>query len=127
MANYQEARIKLTNALLNKLKSAAAKKTEAMLRINNKNFQDEELPLDLFLTTRQTAKIRDTIAKNMSTDIKLSKVQLSNEDMDDVIKIVKSLKDLNVLTDGNTETVKHETKSNKVDFFLFCLHPWLLH
>ena len=48
MTNYQEARIKLRNALLNKLKSAAAKKTEAMLRINNKNFQDEELPLDRF-------------------------------------------------------------------------------
>ena len=118
MASYQEARIKLTNALLNKLKSAAAKKTEAILRINNKNFQDEELSLDLFLTTRQTAKIRDIIAQNMSTDIKLSKVQLSNEDMGDVIKIIKSLKDSNVLTDGNTEIVKHETKNNKVDFFL---------
>ena len=54
----------------------------------------------------------------MSTDIKLSKVQLSNEDMGDVIKIIKSLKDSNVLTDGNTEIVKHETKNNKVDFFL---------
>ena len=48
MANYQEARIKLTNSLLNKLKSAAAKNAEAMLRTNNKNFQDEELPLDRF-------------------------------------------------------------------------------
>ena len=29
-----------------------------MLRINKKNFQNEELPHELFLTTRQTTKIR---------------------------------------------------------------------
>ena len=44
MANYQEARVKLTNTQLNKLKSAAKNKTGTILRINRKNFQDEELP-----------------------------------------------------------------------------------
>ena len=38
MENYQEARIKLTNTQLNKLKS----KTRAILRINKEHFQDEE-------------------------------------------------------------------------------------
>ena len=33
-----------------------------------------------------------------------------NEDMNDIIKIIKSLEDSGVLIDGVTETVKHETK-----------------
>ena len=53
MANYQEVRVKLTNTQLNKLKSAAKNKTETILRINKKNFEDEEFPHELFLTTRQ--------------------------------------------------------------------------
>ena len=35
------------------------------------------LPRELFLTTRQTAKLRHAIENNMSTDIKLSKAQIS--------------------------------------------------
>ena len=41
---------------------------------------------------------------------------ISNEDMTDIIKIIKSLEDLDVLINGVTETVKHEIKSKKVDF-----------
>ena len=73
IANYQEARVKLTNTQLNKLKSVAKNKTGTMLRINKKNFQDKELPHELFLTTRQMTNIRNAFANNMSTDIKLSK------------------------------------------------------
>ena len=40
-------------------------------------FEDEELPHELFLATRQTTKIKNTFANNMSTDIKLSKAQIS--------------------------------------------------
>ena len=50
MANYQEATVKLTNTQLSKLKSAAENKTETILRINKKSFEDEELPRELFLT-----------------------------------------------------------------------------
>ena len=57
MANDQEARVKLTNTRLNKLKSEAKTKTGKMLRLNKKNFEAEELPHELFLTTRQTTKI----------------------------------------------------------------------
>ena len=77
MANYQEARVKLTNTQLNKLKSASKNKTGTILRLNEKNFEDEESPLELFLTTRQTTKIRNGFANNMSTDIRLSKAQIS--------------------------------------------------
>ena len=77
MANYQEARVKLTNTQLNKLKSAAKNRKGTIIRLNKKNFEDEELPHELFLTTRQTTKIRNAYANNMSTDIKLSKAQIS--------------------------------------------------
>ena len=70
MSNYQEAIVKLTNEQLNKSKSAAKSKTGTILRLNKKNFEDEELPHELFLTTRQTTKIRNTFANNKATDIK---------------------------------------------------------
>ena len=54
MENCQEPRVKLTNIQLKKLKSAANNKAKTMLRLNKKNFEDEELPHELFLTTRQT-------------------------------------------------------------------------
>ena len=82
MTNYQEAKVKLANTQLNKLKSAAKNKTETVLRLNKKNFEDEELPHELFLTTRQTTKIINVFANNLTADIKLSKAQMS--------KIIKS-------------------------------------
>ena len=72
MTNYQETRGKLAYIQLN-LKN----KTGTISRINKKRFQDEKLPRELFLTSRQTTNIRNTFAKNMSADIKLSQVQIS--------------------------------------------------
>ena len=53
MANYAETRVKLANTELNKFKSVAKNKTRTKLRITKENFQDEELPHELFLTRRQ--------------------------------------------------------------------------
>ena len=36
-----------------------------------------------------------------------------NEDMNDIIKIIKSLKDSGVLIDGVSETIKHEHKNQE--------------
>ena len=74
MANYQEAWVKLTKTQLNKLKSAAKNKTGTILRLNKKEFEDEELPHEIFLTTRQTTKTKSAFANNVSTDIKLTKI-----------------------------------------------------
>ena len=54
MVNYKEAKVNLTKAQLRKLKSAAKKKKNAgkKLRTTKKNFSDEKLPHELFLTTR---------------------------------------------------------------------------
>ena len=163
MENYQEARVKLTNTQLNKLRSAGKNKTGTILRLNKKNFEDKELSRELFLTTGQTTKIRNAFTNNMSIDIKLTKTQISqiiqsggslgswlaslgrkalknvdiplardslpglvsnltssatsvekklskeftllisNEDMNDIIKIIKSLEDSSVLIDGVTK------------------------
>ena len=192
MTNYQEARVELTNAQLSKLKYAAKNKIGTILRLNKKNSEDEELPHESLLTTRQTAKIRNVFANNVSTDIKLSKAQISkiiqsggyfgswlgnlgkkalaniaiplardnlpgvvsnltsnsinkferkisgrgavragkgftlfisNEDLNDVIKIIKSLEDSGVLIDGVTETVKREIKKEVSGFLGALLAP----
>ena len=73
MANYEEARVKLTNSQLNKLKSAAKNKTVTTLSITMKSLQEEELPHELFLTTRRKTKIRNAFAGTMLMDIKVSK------------------------------------------------------
>ena len=69
IADYQEARVKLRNTQLNKLKSVAKNKTRTILRVNKKNFEDEELRHELFITTRETTKILNVFANNVSTDI----------------------------------------------------------
>ena len=77
MANYQEAKVKLTNTQLKKLKSTVKNKTGKILRLNKKNFEDEEVPHELFLITRNATKIRNAFANNMSIDMKLIKTQIS--------------------------------------------------
>ena len=185
MASYEEARVKLTNTQPKKIKSAAKDKTGTTLRITKKTFQAEELPHELFLTTRQKTKMRNAFTNKMSTDIKISKSQLtkiiqsgrflgktlgilgekilldlavpftkdvllklvtettssvldkserkirgkgavrekkgftlliSNEDIDDIIKIVESLEKSSPLIDGVTETVKHKIKKQEGGF-----------
>ena len=77
MGSFEEARVKLTNYQLRKSGLQQKNKIGAILRTTNKNFQDEELPHELFLTTRQKTKIIHAFTDNISIDIKLRKAQLS--------------------------------------------------
>ena len=70
MTSYEETRLKLTNTQMTKLKPATAR------RITKKHVQDDELPHELFLITRQKIKIRNVFVNNILTNIKLSKAQL---------------------------------------------------
>ena len=45
--------------------------------MNARIFNSDNLPHELLLTTSQTTKLRNAIGNNMSTDIKLSKAQIS--------------------------------------------------
>ena len=48
---------------------------------------------------------------------------ISYEDMNDIIKIMKSLEDLDILIDGVTETVKDETKKQEGRFLWALFAP----
>ena len=76
MVEYTKVNVKLTNPQLSKLKKAVKNNDSATLRISIKNFNKDELPHDLLLTTRQSAKLRNAISNNMATDLKLSKAQI---------------------------------------------------
>ena len=44
----------------------------------------------------------------------------SNEEMNDIIKIVQALENSNILLKGATKTIKNETKKKKEDFLVCC-------
>ena len=194
MTQYCSLNVKLSNSQLNKLKSSIKNET-VVLRISsnmvgnsndNTNFTHE-----LLLTNRQVAKIRKAFAKSTSTNIKLSKTQLSkmiqsggslgrllglllktglplmksvikplaksvliplgltvaasatdagipkkilgsvhnnnttliisNNEMDDILKIIKSLEDSGVLLKGVSETIQHEAKEQRGGFISMLL------
>ena len=147
--------------------------------MNARMFSGNNLPHELFLTTRPTTKLRNVIENNMLTDIKLSRAQkskiiqsggfigkifgpllktglpllksvikplgllgltaassaidagvqktiygsgtktlvISNEEMNDIMKIVQALKDSNILLKGATKTIKNETREQKGGFY----------
>ena len=77
MVEYSKVNVKLSDTQLKKLKNAVKNKTGTTLRISLKMFNGNNLPHELLLTTRQKTKIRNAFNNNMSTDIKLSKAQIS--------------------------------------------------
>ena len=194
MTQYSSLNVKLSNSQLNKLKSSIKNEAD-VLRISSNmvgNSNDNtNFPHELLLTNRQVANIREAFAKNTSTDIKLSKTQLSkmiqsggflgrllgpllktglplmksvikplaksvlialvltaaasaadagihkkilgsghnnnttliisNDEMDDILKIIKSLEDSGVLLKGVSETNQHEAKKQKGGFLSMLL------
>ena len=77
MVEYSKVNVKLSDTQLKKLKNAVKNKTGTTLRINLKMFNGNNLPHELLLTTRQKTKLRNALNNNMSTDLKLSKAQIS--------------------------------------------------
>ena len=76
MVEYTKINCKLANVHLNKFKKAVKSNEGATLRLGIKNFNKDELPHELLLTTRQNTKLRNAINNNLATDIKLSKAQI---------------------------------------------------
>ena len=79
MTQYKSLKVKLSNSQLNEFKSTIKKETEAVLRLSLNMIVDDEtnFPHKLLLTNRQVSNLRKAFANNSSTDIKLSKTQLS--------------------------------------------------
>ena len=78
MVEYSKINCKLTNLQLNKLKKAVKSNEGVTLRLSTKNFNKNEVPHELLLTTRQNTKLRNTLNNNSATDVKLSKAQIKN-------------------------------------------------
>ena len=81
MTQYNSLNVKLSNSQLNKPKSSIKSETDVVLRISsnmvgNSN-DDTNFTHELLLTNRKVANIRKVFANHSSTDIKLSKTQLS--------------------------------------------------
>ena len=81
MTQYNSLNVKLSNSQLNKLKSAIKSETEVVLRLSSNMIGDSDdkinFPHELLLTNRQVANLRKAFANYLSTDIKLSKTQIS--------------------------------------------------
>ena len=177
MVEYSEINCTLTNVQLNKLKKAVKSNEGATLRLGIKNFNKDEHPHELLLTTRQNTKLRNDINNNSATDIKLSKAQIKKiiqsggflgkllsklagplmkvalplaknvlaplgltaamsaidgsmqkkihgsrvkliieQDMNDIMKIIRALENSGILLKGVSKTIKNETKKQRGGF-----------
>ena len=183
MVECSKVNVKLSDTQLRKLKTAVKDKTGTTLGISLKMFDGNDLPHELLLTTRQKIKLRNAFNNNMSTDLKLSKAQISkiiqsgeflgsllsklagplmkaislaknvlaplgittaasaidvgiqkkihgsgtttliisNEEMNDIMKIIQALEDSNILLKGANKTIENETKKQKGGFFSMLL------
>ena len=183
MVEYNKIDCKLSNIQLSKLKKAVENGSELVLRLGIKNFSKDELSHELFLTTRQSTKLRNAINNNMDTDIKFSKAQLKkliqsggflgklfsqiagplmkvatplaknvlaplgltaaisaidggiqkamrgdgiklmieDEDMNDIMKIIKALEKSGILLSGVGKTIENEVKEQKGGFLSMLL------
>ena len=77
MVEYSKANVKLTDRQPKKLKTSVKNKTGTTLRMSLKMFDGNDLPHEMLLTIRQKAKLRNSFNSNMSTDLKLSRAQIS--------------------------------------------------
>ena len=79
MTQYSSLNVELSNSQLNKLKSQTKNETEAVLRLSSNMVGDDETNFrhKLLLTNRPVLILRKAFANKWSTNIKLSKAQLS--------------------------------------------------
>ena len=84
MVEYSIVNVKLSDTQLKKLKTAVKDKTGMTLRMTLKMLDGNNLPHELFLTTSQKTKLRNAFNNNISTDLKLSKAQISKLYLEDL-------------------------------------------
>ena len=77
MVEYSKVNVKLSDTRLKKLKTAVKYKTGRTLRMSLKMFAGNDLPHEFLLITWQKTKLRNPFNNNMSTDLKLSRAQIS--------------------------------------------------
>ena len=80
MTHYNALNVKLSNSLLNNLKSGIKNSTEVTLKISSNVVGDSNDKNNflhkLFLTNKQLSRLRKVFSNGSSTNIKVSKTQL---------------------------------------------------
>ena len=75
MVEYNTVNARLSDSQLNTLINAVKDKQGTTIKMNARMFNENNLPHELLLTTRQTTKLRNAIENNMSTDISYVKLK----------------------------------------------------
>ena len=95
MTQYNSLNVKLSNSQVNKLKSAIKNGTDVVLRLSSNmigNSDDEaNFSHKLLLTNRQVANLSKAFANPTSTDIKLSKAQLTKMQKGGLLRFLSPL------------------------------------
>ena len=77
MNEYSTLNVKLTDTQLKKLKTDVKSKTGMTLRMSLKMIDRNNQRHELFVTTRQKINLRNAFNNSLSTDLKLTKAQIS--------------------------------------------------
>ena len=77
MVEYSKVNVKLSDTQMKKLNIALKNNAGTTLRMTLKMLDGNDLPHELLLTTRQKAELKNAFNNSISTEIKLSKAQIS--------------------------------------------------
>ena len=77
MVQYNKANVKLSYQRLYQLEKTVKNQAGVALKMNFKMFNGNNLHHELLLTARQTTRLRNEFENNMSSNIKLSKAEIS--------------------------------------------------
>ena len=116
-ANHASVDIKLSKAQLTKMqKGGFLKFLMPLLKSELPLLKSVVKPLGILGLTAAASATDAAINKKILGSGNHTTLIISNDDMQDLLKIVKSLEDSGILLDGITETVKNEVKELKGGF-----------
>ena len=117
-ANHTSSDIKFSKPQLNKWqKNGFLRFLAFLLKSGLLLLKSAIKPLGVLGLTAAASATDTTTNKNILGSGGHTTLMISNGDMQDLLKLVKSLEDSGLLLDGITETVKNELKSKKVAFY----------
>ena len=106
----------LTESQLKKIQNAFKNKNATTMRLSNANFNKNKLIHELYLTEKQMKKLIDKINGDMGNSKNFTTLIISNDDLDDLIKIITALEEHEILLKGTTKTIENETKKQEGGF-----------
>ena len=121
-ANHTSTDIKLSKAQLAKMQKGGFLRFLApLLKSGLPLLKSVIKPLGMLGLTAAALATDSAINKKILGSGNHARLIISNDDMQDLLKIVKSLEDSGLLLDGITETIKNEVKEQKGDFLSMLL------